>query len=481
MDQEQVPWHLTVIRLEGMRLIRPERSWRPIVTVEIDKHSTYETILGVDGQNINQKEAFSFDNATLSSLFQIDVWQRPQSKKKSKRRNLVASTCHSLGELLKKQEHEQKLEIRLQCRGVNKPVCSRSRPQNGVVLRLKLRPPSHIQTINQSIEASDCDDTAGELVDLCSTSVCSSDPPTTPEPEDDELPITGQTIRRRPATRGYIVDSDDDCHLDEGHHFTESKPIFDDNDSLTCIDDTFMDLDYNETRTVPVSHQQPDIRRWLAFSLLPRYTEKVEIPPPLTRLEMTLASFTMYNELKEANTDSHFERVFVRLQLEWTYIGGLLVALAAVNTAVFSIAPGSLFMVDVYAKGAIAASSISSGLGIACDAWFLLRYNWADLHTFIARARDLYGSYFFFSLSSRVPALCMFISALTLMGFLGLVAFNAWPQGVIAVCFLVGIVMSLQFLVFGAHWCATRVVEGGKASTRGVVRVVRRMTGGSEG
>ena len=63
------------------------------------------------------------------------------------------------------------------------------------------------------------------------------------------------------------------------------------------------------------------------------------------------------------------------------------------------------------------------------------------------------------------------------MGFLGLVAFDAWPQGVIAVSFLVGVVMSLQFLVFGAHWCATRVVEGGMASSRGVVRVVRSVTG----
>ena len=59
------------------------------------------------------------------------------------------------------------------------------------------------------------------------------------------------------------------------------------------------------------------------------------------------------------------------------------------------------------------------------------------------------------------------------MGFLGLVAFDAWPQGVVGVCFLIGVVMSLQFLVFGAHWCATRVVKGGKAS----MRVVRSMTG----
>ena len=63
------------------------------------------------------------------------------------------------------------------------------------------------------------------------------------------------------------------------------------------------------------------------------------------------------------------------------------------------------------------------------------------------------------------------------MAFLGIVAFDAWPSGVIAVSFLIGVVMSLQFLVFGAHWCATRVVEGGKAGSRSVVRVVRRMTG----
>ena len=50
---------------------------------------------------------FFSDQATLSSILQVNVWQRPQSKKKSKKRNLVASGGHCLGELLKKQEHEQ--------------------------------------------------------------------------------------------------------------------------------------------------------------------------------------------------------------------------------------------------------------------------------------------------------------------------------------------------------------------------------------
>jgi hypothetical protein len=73
----------------------------------------------------------------------------------------------------------------------------------------------------------------------------------------------------------------------------------------------------------------------------------------------------------------------------------------------------------------------------------------------------------------------MLISALALMAFLGLVAFEVWPQGVVVVCFFVGLIMSLQFLVYGAHWCANKIVAGGKASKEGVVTVVRKMTQGS--
>jgi hypothetical protein len=64
----------------------------------------------------------------------------------------------------------------------------------------------------------------------------------------------------------------------------------------------------------------------------------------------------------------------------------------SVDTAVFSMSsgPGSLFNVDRYAQNAIAASSVASGLGVSCDAWFLLRYNWADLRTFRVRTSNFY-------------------------------------------------------------------------------------------
>lgn len=157
-----------------------------------------------------------------------------------------------------------------------------------------------------------------------------------------------------------------------------------------------------------------------------------------------------------------------------------LCALAAVNTAVFALSPDTIFAVNTYAKSAIALSSIASGVGISTDAWFLLRYNWIESTTFVTRARDVYGKYIFFSISSRVPTLCMFISSLALMAFLGIVAFNAWPQAVLAFCFLVGVVMTLQFLVYGVHIAARTVATGGRAGGRHVLRavtVVRQMTG----
>ena len=51
----------------------------------------------------------------------------------------------------------------------------------------------------------------------------------------------------------------------------------------------------------------------------------------------------------------------------------------------FAITADSIFKVDSYACTAVAISSATCGLGIACDVWFLLRYSWVDLRTFIVR------------------------------------------------------------------------------------------------
>ena len=96
--------------------------------------------------------------ANMSSQVDFKIWHRSQSKKKGKKRNLVASSTHSLGELLKKQETEPRewdsegltqtpltyvgLEIKLHCQSAtNRAIASRGKPQNGVLMHLRVRPP----------------------------------------------------------------------------------------------------------------------------------------------------------------------------------------------------------------------------------------------------------------------------------------------------------------------------------------------------
>ena len=64
---------------------------------------------------------------------------------------------------------------------------------------------------------------------------------------------------------------------------------------------------------------------------------------------------------------------------------------------------------------------------------------------------DIYGSYFFFALSSRLPLIALIISVLALVGFLVAVAWVAWPAAVLVMCGITGLLVSLQFIVFGFH------------------------------
>ncbi|KAG6808686.1 hypothetical protein H0H92_003248 [Tricholoma furcatifolium] len=391
--------------------------------------------MGVDGQNPNLKERFELRQVHNASMIDIRIWHLSQSKKK-KKRNLVASASHSLAELIRQQEKNPRaeLELRLHCQTASRrAVSSKGRPQNGATLLLKMHYPVNtkknlLNLTNEQWEAGSSSSGAG------STKV-SDYPSMPPSPTDDTWPDAGilPGLRRR-RRRGYGVNSDDELYSTDGDDEDSKAPIFSDGGSF-CGDEDDESTLRDEQGYLKEPHgiiRLPASRaaQWVQAiwpTVLPQYTERIEVPGDMSFVERILASFTTYSELKAARLDSQYEKVFTRLQLEWTYVGGLLVAIAAVCTAVFAIAPGSFFNVDSFARDAIAASSIASGLGIACDSWFLLRYTWADLHTFIHRARDVYSSYFFFALSARVPALCLFISALTLMIFMGLVAFESEP------------------------------------------------------
>jgi hypothetical protein len=101
-------------------MLRPEKSWRPIITLKVDDHHKYEVMLGTDGQNPNQRDVMllcvafrrHFVNGTdphshrvhHQTCITLDVWYKSQSKAKSrKRRQHIASAAMPLGEVMKKQ------------------------------------------------------------------------------------------------------------------------------------------------------------------------------------------------------------------------------------------------------------------------------------------------------------------------------------------------------------------------------------------
>jgi hypothetical protein len=93
-------------------------------------------------------------------------------------------------------------------------------------------------------------------------------------------------------------------------------------------------------------------------------------------------------------------------------------------------------------------------------------------------ALDIYGSYFFFALSSRLPLIALIVSVLALVGFLGAVAWAAWPTAVLVMSGITGVLVSLQFIVYGFHrlaLCLAWILRGawlGAVYVGGEVRAI---------
>ncbi|KIJ04572.1 hypothetical protein PAXINDRAFT_141860 [Paxillus involutus ATCC 200175] len=204
--------------------------------------------------------------------------------------------------------------------------------------------------------------------------------------------------------------------------------------------------------------------------MLPTYTEAIVVDQNVSSIDSIVDSFSPYRALRDARVDSDYERVLTKLQAEWSFVGASLVALAGLEAAVFGFSSGSLFTVDSVAKRAIAMASIASGIGLSIDAWFLLVYSGADSTRFQKMALDVYGKYLFFCISARLPALCMFASAFALMTFLLAVAWSAWPNAVLVMSFVAGMLISLQFIVYGLHCVVVFIVEVVKGIRRGFFR-----------
>ena len=72
----------------------------------------------------------------------------------------------------------------------------------------------------------------------------------------------------------------------------------------------------------------------------------------------------------------------------------------------------------------------------------------------------------------------MLLSSISLMVLLGLVAYDAWPIGVLVIVLLVVLVMLLQFIVYGTHQFAAYVLNIWRAGRDSMGNILGLASGG---
>jgi len=72
----------------------------------------------------------------------------------------------------------------------------------------------------------------------------------------------------------------------------------------------------------------------------------------------------------------------------------------------------------------------------------------------------------------------MLLSAMSLMAFLGLVAYDVWPIGVLVIGVLVALLMTLQFIVYGMHQFAAFALRAWRAGMGLIIAYFRSLAGG---
>ncbi|KIM77105.1 hypothetical protein PILCRDRAFT_77105, partial [Piloderma croceum F 1598] len=471
---------ITVIRSQGLAPLRPEKGWRPIITVTFD-HQHHEVVLGSDGQNPNLKRPFYLRYADPKSPVDIDVWHKSQSKKKARKRNQVASIRLSLEEVLKRQGSEPKTEIRLNCHSaVKRGQNGRSKQQNAACLHIKLRPPASYASLSESSTLNDLNEdtlshTSNTLTSPCTPTSTDFDLPEVPGP------VEQQKLRRR-RVRGYSVDPDnedmdDECSIEDDpddYCFVEEDTLLEPAD-LDCADGV-------------IGIPPKSIGPWLVASLLPRYVDQISVESTMSAAESTVSRFSIYRELRDASLDEDFEKVLKTMMTEWTFVGACVSEVVVLDATIFSTTSGgtnvpqstSGFQITRPTQQLIAISSIFTGLGLAIDAWFMLRYGMLNAATFRRNALDVYDTYLSFSVTSRMPITLTFLSACSLMGFLVIVSATVWPTAAIVLCGIAGVACTLQYLIYGLHsvWCfGQRMLRGIRNGVvRGCARVFRKAT-----
>ncbi|KAI0931091.1 hypothetical protein AcW2_000050 [Taiwanofungus camphoratus] len=477
------PWYLTVVRTQGLLFIRPEKSWRPIVAVVVvGRDQTQEIVLGCDGQNPNLKNPLVLHDVDHATRLDIKVWHKSHSKNR-KKRHLVGSAYVSLGEVLKKQKWAgSNLDIRLSCPPPQKksPTIG-GRQRHCATLTIRLRAPTSLSPVATAAVSSTSQHEDDHMSDAGPSSRALSETLVSPTVKEsvegwrnqvDSPPEDSSHQLRRRRVKGYVLNSDDEA----GPSSRESScPPTPHDNYFPTLEDVHKQEKFEEDAICV--EQSEGVWSLFAPMSLPRYVDQISVQNTLSLAETIADMLGPYRDLQEATLDSDYEKILGRLLTEWYVVGASLLALAGIDAAVFGFTPGSLFAVDGLAQRVVAIGAIAAGIGIVFDAWFLVVYSSANAAKFQRLALDVYGSYFFFCLICRLPTLCTFGSAFALMLFLLGVAWNAWPSAVLVMSFLSGVLLTLQYLVFGCHRLFNMVMW----ATRGLWRKLRGNRDSKEG
>ncbi|KAH9046995.1 hypothetical protein EDB83DRAFT_2404287 [Lactarius deliciosus] len=484
-----VHWY-QLLRSQNMGVLRPEKSWRPIITLEVDGQHKHEVVLGVDGQNPNQRDIILLYHAHHQTQIRLDVWHKSQSKRSRKCRHLVASALMVLGDAIKKQGTEPYMVFRLSRipAARRKSKAQKSEPYASLLIRL--RPPQsampflieHDQFSSASSEDKDLSDSLVTSGTDDSHSEC-EDPTPWPSAISEESP---PGLRRRKNVKGYCINSEEEHSGESDYSFSSSEAEDTKADTWEppMTHDESSDIYPDSLEICTITNAPSTISIFSSLRSTSYVSDTISVMSGMSYASSTFDTLTYHRELREAQAtqlDSNFDRIHRKLVQEWYYIGASLcflqrrmtLPLHSVDTTVFGFSSGNLFDVDSVAKRALIISSVASALGLFVDVWLIFIYSGGDGRKFQTLAVDLYGSYFFFALSSRLPFVALFVAVLALTVFLGAIAWIAWPAAVLVMCVLAGLLVGLQFIVYGCHRLALGLVWMVRGVWFGVLYVSR--------
>ncbi|KAJ2912367.1 hypothetical protein MD484_g8045, partial [Candolleomyces efflorescens] len=260
-------------------------TWKPKVTIRINKETPLDVVLDASGRNPNLKQFFRLEDVNITSKVEIQLWYGPPRKRK-KKRNLVGCVTHTFGDLLNVAEENT---IGEELIAGNSETIASSHPSSAIEENAKsmLRRRPSYKSLDDALQPVD----------------------------DSEAPPSSEGPGDSAKTDTRVIDSHASSSSTSESTLDASRAIF--------------PVDPHVKAESSGNH--------LAMSDAPEDKEWDNPEDDLRWWEVLLGNLTLYIRLRNAKDVSDFEDVLLQLRWEWAFVGGLLVAIGAVDMAIFAI------------------------------------------------------------------------------------------------------------------------------------------------